>query len=226
MALKYEGPFNYRISGSTNVLDRVQLSEGQAVYRNGLIKIEYYLKDYQGNSKTAFDETGTIVQKTDYYPFSQEIPKDVGVPLNARNGINCYNFLGKETQVASVYIDLQARFYDPLTGRFTSVDPVTKSQEQLSIYQYGWNNPIRYSDPNGDCPICDDFKKLFNATNNYLTKNVSGYVKSSVEVTAGQRVALKIGEGVGGDMNAASVRLVKAEASYDTGLATFKWTLS
>jgi uncharacterized protein RhaS with RHS repeats len=46
--------------------------------------------------------------------------------------------------------------YDPPTARFISVDPKpdVEGQESLTTYQYGYNNPIRYSDPNGDCPKC------------------------------------------------------------------------
>jgi uncharacterized protein RhaS with RHS repeats len=44
--------------------------------------------------------------------------------------------------------------YEPPLGRFTSVDPVTASQESLSTYQYGWNNPVLRSDRNGNCPEC------------------------------------------------------------------------
>ena len=49
-------------------------------------------------------------------------------------------------------MDLQARFYDITTGRFIQVDPVTELQESQSVYQYGWNNPILRSDPNGTYP--------------------------------------------------------------------------
>ena len=56
--------------------------------------------------------------------------------------------------MATGYIDLNRRFFDPLTGRFTSIDPVTEGQEDQSTYQYGWNNPILRSDPNGDFPDC------------------------------------------------------------------------
>ena len=44
-----------------------------------------------------------------------------------------------------------------LVGRpTTEIDPKpdVEGQESLTTYQYGWNNPIRYSDPNGDCPKC------------------------------------------------------------------------
>lgn len=37
-------------------------------------------------------------------------------------------------------------------------DPIIEGQEHLSLYQYGWNNPVRFSDPNGTCPVepCND----------------------------------------------------------------------
>ena len=51
------------------------------------------------------------------------------------------------------------RQYDPLKGRFDGSDPSpdVEGQESLSTYQYGWNNPILKSDPNGDFPCCDGF---------------------------------------------------------------------
>jgi uncharacterized protein RhaS with RHS repeats len=113
-------------------------------------------------------------------------------------------------------MDLKRRFYDPSIGQFMQVDPVTASQENYSTYQYGWNNPILRSDPNGDCPICDDFRKLYNSAKNYLAKNASVYAKGSAEVTAGLRVSAEIGKNMGGDMNAASVRLIKKEVSGDS----------
>ncbi|TDE18534.1 RHS repeat domain-containing protein [Dyadobacter psychrotolerans] len=171
----------------------------------------------RGGVPLVWDESGQIIKKSDYFAFGLEIDRNNPVQTPAvRNGINRYTFLGRESQPETGYMDLKRRFYDPATGRFIQVDPVTKSQEKLSVYQYGWNNPIRYSDPNGDCPICDDFKKLWNGAKNYLTQNASMYAKGSAEVTGGYRVALGIGKATSGDMNAASARLLKVEASYDS----------
>jgi RHS repeat-associated protein len=100
-----------------------------------------------------FDESASTLQKTDYYPFGLEIDRNSPIQTPAvRNGINRYNFLGKETQVATGYIDLQARFYDPLIGRFMQVDPETGGQDDFSPYHYSFNNPIRFSDPDGRFP--------------------------------------------------------------------------
>ncbi|WP_158237995.1 RHS repeat-associated core domain-containing protein [Emticicia sp. TH156] len=51
-------------------------------------------------------------------------------------------------------IRLGARGYNPTIGRFDRTDPVVAEQEEYSTYQYGWNNPVLRSDPNGDCPLC------------------------------------------------------------------------
>ncbi|TDB58549.1 RHS repeat-associated core domain-containing protein [Arundinibacter roseus] len=50
------------------------------------------------------------------------------------------------------WLDLKARFYDPTLARFLSVDPLAEAQEFMSPYHYGYNNPIRFSDPNGKMP--------------------------------------------------------------------------
>ena len=43
----------------------------------------------------------------------------------------------------------------PELMRFGQTDPIIKGQEHLSLYQYGWNNPVRFSDPNGNfCIPC------------------------------------------------------------------------
>jgi RHS repeat-associated protein len=54
--------------------------------------------------------------------------------------------------------DFNARFYDPVIGRFLSVDPLADHPNQLSSspYSYGANNPVLHTDPDGKCPpwIC------------------------------------------------------------------------
>jgi RHS repeat-associated protein len=49
-----------------------------------------------------------------------------------------------------------ARYYDPQTGRFISRDPLAgyAGTQSLNRYVFGLNNPTRYSDPSGLCPMC------------------------------------------------------------------------
>ena len=47
---------------------------------------------------------------------------------------------------------MQQRYYDPVAGRFLSVDPVTtdaKTGGHFNRYQYGENNPYKFKDPDG-----------------------------------------------------------------------------
>jgi uncharacterized protein RhaS with RHS repeats len=47
---------------------------------------------------------------------------------------------------------MQQRYYEPLAGRFLSVDPVTtdaKNAEHFNRYRYAANNPYKYKDPTG-----------------------------------------------------------------------------
>ncbi len=74
--------------------------------------------------------------------------------------------------------------YNPPTGRFISVDPSpdVAGQESLTTYQYGWNNPVLRSDPNGDCPVGEDCTgtRIWGAV-----KAVGGAVEATVGVVGG-----------------------------------------
>jgi uncharacterized protein RhaS with RHS repeats len=46
---------------------------------------------------------------------------------------------------------MQARFYDPMTGRFMSTDAV---DDEFNLYAYVRNDPFNKTDPSGNCPSC------------------------------------------------------------------------
>ncbi len=58
-------------------------------------------------------------------------------------------------QVTNNLIDLNARYYDALLGRFLGVDPMTGSDpfdlQNWNAYSYAGNNPMAFSDPTGLC---------------------------------------------------------------------------
>jgi RHS repeat-associated protein len=65
---------------------------------------------------------------------------------------------GKEQISSSRFYDYGARQYDPVLGRWLSVDPLAEKFTSYSPYIMSLNNPIRFIDPDGRAPL-DIFKQ-------------------------------------------------------------------
>jgi RHS repeat-associated protein len=113
-------------------------------------------------------------------------------------------YTGEETDsiYGSMYasiVYLRARYYDPLTGRFISRDPVPPDldETQNNCYLYVHNNPMTHTDPSGEYGFIDD-ALLFGigAVNGVIGQGI-GDVISGNRSPVSHYVASALGGGVG-----------------------------
>ncbi len=64
-------------------------------------------------------------------------------------------------------MDYKARFYSPALGRFVQPDTIVSNPynpQAWNRYAYVLGNPIRYNDPSGHRPICDEPSECYHET--------------------------------------------------------------
>ena len=107
------------------------------------------LTDNLSSVRDLVDSTGVVRNHIVYSSFGQ--------PLSESNpNIDClFAFAGRELDLESGLYFNRARYYDPQTGRFLSIDPVPSrigDPSSANEYQYGRNMPTKYTDPLGLAP--------------------------------------------------------------------------
>ncbi|MBU0706385.1 LysM peptidoglycan-binding domain-containing protein [Patescibacteria group bacterium] len=108
----------------------------------------YLLTDHLGSVDVVLNELGEVVERRDYLPYGSERLKE-----SAPNAPQTdHKFTGKELDDETGLYYYGARYYDPLIGRFVSVDPVEgdlKNPQTFNKYTYVLNNPVMLVDPTG-----------------------------------------------------------------------------
>ena len=106
----------------------------------------FYVQDHLGNNRLVVDEGGTIEQINHYYPYGGLMGESKNLSSNQR-----YKYNGKELDRMHGldWYDYGARFHDPATGRWFSVDPLAHKYYSISPYVYCANNPVNLIDPDG-----------------------------------------------------------------------------
>jgi RHS repeat-associated protein len=101
-----------------------------------------------------------VVQTDDYYPFglvfnSYQRESSIKNKYLYNQGAGDKKFLTERITDLDLNIDLSRyRTYDPSIAKWWQIDPLADQDLLVSLtpYNYSFNNPILYNDPEGDCP--------------------------------------------------------------------------
>jgi RHS repeat-associated protein len=168
---------------------------GQAMTKSGWLFV--YVSNETPNINVYFDNLqlthirGRIAEETHYYAsgliMSGISYQEIGKPENK------YRFNGKELQNKEFsngsgldWYDYGARMYDVQILRWDVIDPKADQMSRYSPYVYGYDNPLRFTDPSGMLP--NDWLK-------YKTSDGITRVKWDEEVENDQQAEEKYGKG-------------------------------
>lgn len=114
------------------------------------VEITYFHNDAAGTPMLATNSSGGLVWKETYRPYGERLNRSTASANNA------LWFAGKPHDDNTGLSYMGARYYDPLLGRFTGIDPVDFDPENLhsfNRYAYANNNPYKFVDPDGHSPV-------------------------------------------------------------------------
>ncbi len=138
----------------------------------------YVATDHQGSIIAVYKTTGNLLNevfRAYYDPWGKQvITKNL---IGLRRG-----YTGHEHMPEFGLINMNARLYDPVLGRFLSPAPYVQLpdfSQSYNRYTYCLNNPLKYVDPSGEYIGIDDLiLGLVGGTINVIANAVSGNIHS------------------------------------------------
>ncbi len=136
----------------------------------------FFMTDHLGSVRAVADSEGNVLHTYDYYPYGEDIAESAsavspsaqecssgtlssepenGSSSTAGASLQPYRFNGKESQkfAGLPYLDYGARYYHPLSSRWTTMDPMAEKYYSVSPYAFCSGNPVNFVDVDGGFPL-------------------------------------------------------------------------
>ncbi len=145
-----------------NILESVYHNDGRAIKSGSNWKYEYHIKDHLSNVRVTFEDmnangivtSNEIKSRNDYYSFGMEWNNrwELSDTISPENGYR-YNGKGYVEEMGLKLLDFANRNFDPVLGRFWTVDNWASKYPAWAPYNYAMNSPIRFIDKDGNGPL-------------------------------------------------------------------------
>jgi RHS repeat-associated protein len=154
---EYNGMFIYMgLSTAQPELQHFQQPEGYVQREsNGSFSYIYQYKDHLGNIRMSYKQAANgleVIEEDNYYAFGlKHAGYNAIVSSNGNSQAQKYKYNGKELQEdlnLNLY-DYGARHYDAAIGKWMSIDPLAETSRRWTPYNYCYNNPLYFIDPDG-----------------------------------------------------------------------------
>ncbi len=99
------------------------------------------LRDGMNSTEGLVNSAGALATQFTYEPFGRTTFSGAGTS-------NLYRFTGRELDVTGLYF-MRARYYNPVSQRFLSPDPIGFAGGSPNLYLYAFNSPTNFTDPLG-----------------------------------------------------------------------------
>ncbi|MCK9562616.1 MAG: hypothetical protein M0R02_07840 [Bacteroidales bacterium] len=152
----YVGAYEKEImpNGSTRELHYI---DGVGIYvlsSSGTREMYYTHKDHLGSITEITDSQGAVVESLSYDAWGNRRNPHTWASDSTAGGTFLFDrgYTGHEHLDDFAIINMNGRIYEPLTGRMMAPDNYVQSSlsQNLNRYSYCLNNPLIYTDPDGD----------------------------------------------------------------------------
>jgi RHS repeat-associated protein len=124
--------------------DSVRAGYGYAINTSYEQNQYFFHPDHLGSASYITDRKGELREHLEYMPFGETFVEE-----HTSIGGQDYRFTGKELDAETGLYYFGARYYDPITSVWQSVDPMAEKYAGWSPYNYVMLNPVKLVDPDG-----------------------------------------------------------------------------